>query len=143
MRCGGAFRCPRRCRQGWRCCTTATATGATRTWRWRITRQRDRPRPADPSPRRELAHRGATWLDPQRACPPAQLALAVEDRGTRLPLAILATEAPADERARLADVHAPIHVRAEFREQHHALIRRHREIARAVERCRHELGAHF
>src|SRR5215467_2942446 len=92
--------------------------------------------------RRELAH-ACTRLDPQRPRPSTELCLAVEDRGARLVLAPVAADAPADERARFADVHPSIDVRGKFREQHHAIVGRDRVVAWTVEGGRHEFGAHL
>src|SRR5262245_3697598 len=92
--------------------------------------------------RRELAHAG-TRLDPQRPRPSTELCLAVEDRGARLVLAPVAADAPADERARFADVHPSVDVRGKFREQHHAIVGSDGVVARTVEGGRHEFGSHL
>src|SRR5262252_8605118 len=112
-------------------------------WRARATRTRCcGSRAPEASFRRELAHACAR-LDPQRQRPSTELSLAVEDRCARLVLAPVAADAPADERARFADVHSSVDVRGKFREQHHAIVGRDRVVARTVEGRGHEFGAHL
>src|SRR5204862_7981067 len=74
-----------------------------------------------------------TRLDPQRPRQAAELPLLVIERGARLVLAAARADAPANDRARLRNVHRPIDVRGAPPEQHHPGIGSDVVFARAVE----------
>src|SRR5204862_7374219 len=63
-----------------------------------------------------------TRPDPQRPRQAPELPLPVVERGARLVLAAVRADVPANDRARLRNVHAAIDVRGELHEQHHPVI---------------------
>src|SRR6185312_11174482 len=86
---------------------------------------------------------GAFELDPQRAREAADFAVRGEDGGPRGAFAAVPFQRPADDRAGLPDVHQAIDAHGDLTEEHQAILRARREIARAVERRRHELRPHL